>query len=377
MKVLLAPLFFRSRFCKHCARAFYKKNPGGWIGIHEFEILPPLGSFEAGRGFVPDYTALLLFDEFVIDAEAADRLKNPGERVWLKDWTELLSMLQSEGALTTADVAAAGDANPHQRGWMLRRDMSDPQRWWQAMGYFDSLIHGAERLLGANAGEAKDLSWRFNPESCFGVPGADGEVHDLSVVLLEAAESETEAHRQLYGTALENLRTQLREVNSCLTACDQLGVAPFMWAPYRRYLEEKLDPSTATGSLPAEAAGRQFFRVAFPAYLPTSVRDFARLRSDRRIKGLRAEIQRASQGKEVLDPKYPQRILTEVLHLERRSARLRRIAGWIATAVGTIPVPGLGLAASAVAEGVVSRVEANQREPWHWFYLISDGRGGT
>ena len=317
------------------------------------------------------------FDEFVIDSEAADRLKNPGERVWLKEWTELVSVFESEGSLTTTDVAAAGSANPHRRGWMLRRDLQRPERWWQALGYHDSLTHGAERLLGDNAREAKDLSWQFDPESRFGVQGDDGEYHDLSVVLLEAGESETEAHRQLYSTALSALRTQLQEVNACLVACDQLGVAPVMWAPYRQYLQEKLDPRAATSSPHAEAAGRQFFSIAFPAYLPTSVRDFARLRADRRIKALREEIQRASRGSDMLDPEYPQRILTEVLHLERRSARVRRIAGWIATAVGSIPVPGLGLAAAALAEAVTNRKEGKQREPWHWFYLISDGRGAT
>jgi len=127
----------------------------------------------------------------------------------------------------------------------------------------------------------------------------------------------------------------------------------------------------------AQVAGNHFFEIAFPAYSPTTVRAFAKLRSDRRIKALRAEILRASQKGELLKPQYPQRILTEVLHLERNAARMRRIAGWIATAVGAIPVPGLGLAAAWVAEAVTNRMERKQREQCHWFYLISDGRGAT
>ncbi len=67
MQVLLAPLFFKTRFCKQCARIFYRENPGSWLGIHEFDSLPPLGCFESRRGFVPDYPALLMFDKFVVD----------------------------------------------------------------------------------------------------------------------------------------------------------------------------------------------------------------------------------------------------------------------------------------------------------------------
>ena len=146
-----------------------------------------------------------------------------------------------------------------------------------------------------------------------------------------------------------------------MMACNELGVAPIMWAPYRRYLEEKLSPSLGSNLVKAQVAGNRFFEVAFPAYSPTTVRAFAKLRSDRRIKTLRAEILRAS----------------EVLPLERNAARMRRMAGWIATTVGEIPVPGLGLAAAWVAEAITNRMERKQREHCHWFYLISDGRGAT
>lgn len=377
MKVLLAPLFFRSRFCKHCARHFYSKNPGGWLGIHEFESLPPLGSFHAKRGFIPDFPALLMFDEFCIDGEARDRLKTPGNRVWLNEWSEHIAALESEGSLTAMDVASAAAAKPHARGWMLRRDLSDPRRWWGALAYFDNVAIQLERFLGNSPQDAQESSWKFDPDARFGLAGIDGQVHDLSVVLYESHESEFEPHRDLYPTALNHLRTVLQEVNSCITACDELGVSPFMWGPYRRCLEEKLVPTNWQGTVAIETAGRQFFEVAFPAFSPTTVRAFAKLRNDKRIRTLRAEILRASQTGELVDPQYPQRTLAEVLKLEQKSARIRRISGWIAAAVGAIPVPVLGVAATGVAEVVTSLIERRHQKPWHWFYLISDGRGAT
>ena len=372
MKVLLSPLFFKQRKCKHCARIFYKSNPGGWFGIFEFESLPPLGSYDPDRGFVPDLPSLLMFDEFVLDGEAYERIRNPGHRAWLRKWSELIEVLDSEGAISVEDVQAAASTRSHSRGWMLRKDLQEPARWWQAMGYYNALADSAQRLLGKDPRTAQEYSWQFDPEARYGIKGIDGEFHDLSVVLAEGAESDVEAHANLFSLAVENATNHLREVNACLTACDVLGVAPMMWAPYRRYLQEKL---ASVGATDQSAAGTEFFKLAFPAYTPTSLKEFSKLREDRRIGALRSEIRRASEHGDLVDPRYPQRVLNEVLRLERKDARVRRIAGWIATTAGIIP--GLGFAATVAAEAVTTALDKRRKKPWRWFYLVSDGRGAT
>ena len=159
---------------------------------------------------------LLMFEEFVLDGDAFERLKNPGDRLWLKEWSELVAALESEGSLQVTDVCASSLANRHKRGWMLRRDLVNPQRWWQAMGYYNALTGRAQRLLGDSPHEAQDFSWEFDPDARYGVSGKDGEVHDLSVVLYDAQESELESHRELYETALNTLKSHLREVTPAL-----------------------------------------------------------------------------------------------------------------------------------------------------------------
>ena len=372
MKVLLAPLFFKQRMCKHCAHLFYRENPSGWLGIFEYESLPPLGSFDPDRGFVPDFPSLLMFDEYVLDGEAYEQIRNPGQRPWLREWSELLEVLDSEGAIAVEDVQSAASAHSHRRGWMLRRDMQEPTRWWRAMGYYDALVN----LLGEDprTAQAQEYSWQFDPEARYGIKGSDGCFHDLSVVLGDGTDSDNEAHAELFSRATSSAASQLREVNACLTACDVLGVAPMMWAPYRRYLQEKLASAGATDQ---SAAGTEFFELAFPAYAPTSVKAFSKLRRDRRIGALRSEIRRASEHGDLIDPRYPQRVLDEVLRLELAGAKVRRIAGWVATAVGSIPVPGLGLAATATTEAITVALDKRRTRPWRWFYLISDGKGAT
>jgi hypothetical protein len=79
----------------------------------------------------------------------------------------------------------------------------------------------------------------------------------------------------------------------------------------------------------------------------------------------------------MIDPQYPQRVLQEVFRTERGLGEVRRIAGWLATVAGIIPVPGLGLAATLLTEGIGAQIERKRQSPWRWFYLISDGRGAT
>ena len=210
--------------CKHCARIFCKENPGKWLGVHEFESLPPLGSFDPDRGFIPDLPSLLMFDEYVVDGEAYERIRNPGHRPWLREWSELLEVLDSEGAIAVEDVTAAASSSSHRRGWMLRRDMQEPTRWWQAMGHYDAFVGGAQRLLGENPRTAQEYSWKFDPEARYAVKGIDGRTHDLSAVLGDGTGSYYEAHARLFSRAVGNAANQLREVNACPTACDVLGV---------------------------------------------------------------------------------------------------------------------------------------------------------
>jgi hypothetical protein len=318
-----------------------------------------------------------MFDEFIMDEEAYDYLKESKNRPWLGQWPELISALNSEGSLMLADVRAAGKQQMHRRGALLRRDLDRPHRWNEAMAHYNALTSLADRMLGEKPWEAQDLSWRFDPDDTFGVAGPDNKSHSLSAVLQGGASSELHAHRQLYFRAINALKAQLREVNSCLVACDELCAAPMMWAPYRHYLKEKLSDSDQESTMTGQTAGTDFFQIAFPAYAPTTVSAFSRLRSHKSIKALRKEILRAAQYGDVMDPRYPQRILTEVLNLEQKAGRMRRISGWISSAVGMIPIPGLGIFSTIVSEAISKSLERKWKKPWHWFYLISDGRGGT
>ena len=136
--------------------------------------------------------------------------------------------------------------------------MQEPTRWAHAMGYHDALVNKAQALLGENPHTAQEYSWQFDPEARHGTKGSDGHSHDLSVVLGDGADSDNETHAELFSRAARTAASHLREVNACLTACDVLGVAPVMWAPYRIYRQEKL---ASAGVTDQSAAGTAFFEL--------------------------------------------------------------------------------------------------------------------
>ncbi len=114
-------------------------------GLYEFESLPPLGSYDPDRGFVPDLPSLLMFDEYVLDGEAYERIRNPGHRHWLREWSELLEVLESEGAIAVEDVQAAASTHSYRRGWMLRRALQEPA--WSVFSNEDGALEVSGEVL--------------------------------------------------------------------------------------------------------------------------------------------------------------------------------------------------------------------------------------
>lgn len=377
MRIFLSPLFFCQSFCKHCVRIYYKEHPDEWIWQHELERMPPLGSFEPGQGFVPDFSVLMMFDEFIIPGQAYERIRNAPEPAWMGSWPEVLELLEAEGALSTIDVEQEIKQVAHIRGGMLRRDMQDPAKWADAMTYYDALMATADRELRSRPSQAGMLAWEFDPNKVPGVEGPDGHYHVLSgAPLVDPGEDPDDPHYQLHETALSHLRSQLREVNAGLALAALLDVSPMFWAPYKGYLEVKSDEAEAARNAEERSeATRLFFRIAFPRYRPDTIRELGRLRQDKRLQQLREIIVSASQTGDVMDPEYPQRILEEVLEVERKIGRIRQIVGWISAAIGLVPLPGVGIASTVVSELASAGIEARLRKKWNWFYLISDGAG--
>ena len=379
MKVFLAPLFFISSFCKHCVRSYYTQHPDEWIWQHELRRMPPLGYYDAPSGFTPDFPLLTMFDEFLITEEAHDRILAKSAPKWLGAWPNVIRLLSSEGALSTIDIDSTVSKLSPIRGGMLRREMNAPEQWADAMAYHDALMASADKAYGPRPEEAHSPTWAFDIKDVPGIAGSDGKSHMLSSApLTEPGDNPADPHFQLHQLALNSLRMQLREVIAGVAISRELGAPPMLWAPYRRYLVEKSRALAELSSAPELAENAKlFFGIAFPRFAPDTVGKLARLRNNRDITHLRSEIVRAAEAGSLIDPDYPQRILEQAFHLERSIGKVRQVAGWISSALGLIPAPGLSVATTALSELAASAVEKRLKQPLKWFYLISDGTGHT
>jgi hypothetical protein len=377
MRIFLSPLFFRQRFCKHCVRRIYQEDPDAWWWQHEVARMPPLGRFEAGSGFVPDLSVLLMFDEFLIDAEAHEKILSTSPPIWLRHWSRVLEILGSEGALSVADTDEDVKRVAAIRGAMLKRDMREPAKWADALGYHDNLMNQADSALGELVNAAGNFIWKFDPGWTPSVGEPDKLIaHTLHGSLKVPSDDPNDIHYQLKEEALSKVRSQLQELNAGLAVSKLLDVAPMFWAPYKRYLATKsTEAEKALEAQERAQAARLFFSVAFPRYKPESLGEMSRMRQDKRLRQLRDEIITASTTGDLLDPAYPQRVLEEVLKVEKKVGRVRKISGWISSAVGMTPVPGTGIAANLASELISRRAESRIRKDWSWFYLISDGTG--
>jgi hypothetical protein len=335
--------------------------------------MPPLGRFVPETGFVPDYPVLLMFDEFVVDGGAVERITTEAGDPWLGPWPEIIEIISSEGSLRVIDLEPELASVGHERSVLTQRDLRDPGRWVEAMEYHDSIVAGADMAFASNLpAAASPYDWSFNPRRHAGIRGADGLRHLPAATLAARPEDLDAIHQHVRERAIAELKSQLREVNAISATAAKFDAACMYWAPYSKYLETKAGVQDRN----APEAARLFFELAFPLFRPTTVRQFAKLRSDRRLRHLREEIERAYKTGDVLDRGYPQRILVEVLRSQQEAAQVRKILGWVATPASFV-LPALGMMPTATAEGIGVVSDRLRKRTLDWFYLISDGVGIT
>jgi len=310
-----------------------------------------------------------MFDQFVISEEARDRIAS-SSAPWLGSWPALLDALQSHGRLEIHDFDRTWSTVQREATAWLDRDTGMPAAWEDSMEYHDNLMFNAHQALAPKSGRTRAVNWVFDPSVHPGVEGRDQHSHSLSLVL--GGHFDDDAHRALVVVAHEALETQLREVNAIIAMSRRLNAAPLAWAPYANYFRAKLANDAANF---ARDSATEFFEISFPTYRPESVKEFIRLHRDKRVRALREEIVRAHATGDVFDPRYPQRVLEDVIRLQRRAGKKRHVVSWIATLVGLVPEPIVSVS-SAVANEIASKVIDVRNERTHrWFYLISDGTG--
>jgi hypothetical protein len=366
VKALLAPFLPLSNFCKDCLRALEKERRPEWNWMYELSRMPPLGRFVKDYGFQPDYPVLLMFDEFVMDAEAFDQMQNQPQG-WMGDWPEVVEILHSEGSLAVVDMRTLQKRASRTRSAMLSHDIRDLGRWSKAFEIYEATMADASKAFAGKPPGTESFAFNVDWNRKHWVGGSDHQGHDPAALLLQPVDDLDPVHRQAREDVSSAIRSHLQEVNAVISVAARVDAAPMFWAPYSGYAAEKV-VEHGDGD-----AAQLFFEVGFPMFRPETGREFQRLRSDPRIEDLRAEIIMAFKSGQLVDQNYATSTLLEALRIQDEMGPIRKILAYVSQVIGMVPY--LGVPASLAADRIASAIEADKGDRMSWFYLISNGLG--
>ena len=200
------------------------------------------------------------------------------------------------------------------------------------------------------------------------------------MLLTEALESSSKRRSKEHRRILrETLEGYLSYVNANLVLSRKLDVGFHDWRDYeplyrRKFLSIGI---TETHHDKQIRKANQLFTVAFPEFSSWTATSILRALRDPRIVDLRQLVNQAATADTEFDGDYARRVLAEVLEAEHSVGRMNRRVSLITSPLGYIPVVGTPLQ-MGVAEIAGRVVERKAKQPFRWYYLISDfGRSHT
>jgi hypothetical protein len=331
--------------------------------------MPPVDLRHRARKFQAEYSMLLMFDKIVLDRQSFETLIGH-PHPYYDVVAETMRILQSEGFVELADYTQILRKNDTLLTRMNENDLHSPDHWLNS--FFES--HLAWRKF-ANA---------VIPDSHFrGKEGASAEPGHLPIYTAglhnlggsSAMEFlSDQLSKDMYEWQLRNLiAPYIGYVNANLIISHELNVSFHDWADFAPFYRQKF-LGVGHENIPNEQVqerSRQLFDVAFPEFRIQTPSQLVKLLEHKRIDDLRALVQAAVEGAESFDEAFARSVFTEVIDVERRLEKWRKIVGYLTLPIGFVPV--VGNPAQLVAEEAVNAVMKNKMtKPYRWFYMLSD-----
>jgi hypothetical protein len=171
----------------------------------------------------------------------------------------------------------------------------------------------------------------------------------------------------------ETLESYLRYVNSNLILSNEIEAGLHDWEDFSPFYQQKflaVGRDEPAAEKLAQASSR-LFEIAFPEFAIRSPDQLMKLLTDKRVTELRALIDEASKGNISFDEEFARSVFREVLRIERKVGKERRVLGYLTFPVGFIPLVG-NFAQLLLQEAVGTVLERRLTKPYRWFYMLSD-----
>jgi hypothetical protein len=304
--------------------------------------------------------------------------------------SETVRVLEKEGFVRVANFDSIVANNTEMLTQMLSRDLRELESWvpalreaclsWREFVYSVSRPLQQEILEGRTKGIGKEDKDKIEAEHIL--------VHHTAMYMHHAA-GQTARAMMMVDMAMhparkrripefknllkETLAEYLSYVNANIVVCNELGCGLHDWYDFEPFYREKFlrVGREAPPGASEQREIRRLFEIPFPEFTFWSASDVVKALQDRRIEELRKLVDQAVKGQVTFDREFAVKTLLEVFGIEQSIGKVRNIVSYLTMPLGIIPWVGTPLQ-KGVEEAVVRPIASKKREPYSWFYLISE-----
>jgi len=309
-----------------------------------FYRMPPVNMHTITNLFMPDYAVLLLCEKVILDKSSFTLLReNPH---WsYKLVAEAIVHLYDEGFIKLVDFKHILKRNENLLKKMLEHDLRILDQWIEPLrsslyiwSHFttsirNQIVHRAN--ISSDFDEPEFLMNVIHYSSPF--------IIRKSLLVKEALESFKKQKRSEFREELrEVLRSYLSYVNANIVLSNELGVGFHDWADFFPFYHSKF-LAVGKGSINGEhqiKESRKLFEISFPEFGISNYHSLVEALQDKRIADLRGLIEKAVRGDVRFDQEFARNVLKDVLGIERRIGRYRKIISYMTLPISFIPWVG-------------------------------------
>jgi hypothetical protein len=355
-----------------------------WTALRNsrFFRMPPIHLGRFGPVFMPDYAALLLFDQFIIDSGTRESIaSNP----LYSQFNLLIEALDKSNRLETVDFRDTVRPHAEAINAAVDYDLQMLSAWLPA---FERLLRSWSRFTkvarryrwqhrrlvsGAHSGVEEELKLLLSE---YGGAMLRGVVREILDEVRDAiAQGETNGGgANVVPESLHSLaRVYLHHTASTLCLADIIGAPVHEWNDIQPLYEQKLKLSLRRQVQQSEEmeVARQLFDLMFPDIWFADPNEFLKVLDDRRLDGLRSLISAAVGSGQSLDGEFVSQTIAAVVKGERVLQRKKAIYGWMTMPVSVIPWAGDALKKGA-DDAVGAILERRIRRNYGWVIVISE-----
>ena len=336
--------------------------------------MPPVCLDDVSQLFAPDYGALLLFDEFIVDRNSIDRMREVRQ---FANYLELITELEKAGLLKQKDFSAvlSVDGKLSIDG-LVSKLLEDPSIWYSSFSDAVAIWEEFDKKVRNSTQALNPLDWRLK-SSTVDSSIANGMIEGLDRRLLDNLQNWHGGIAQKYRDfTIRVVGGYLEHVFAHLSIADQMGATPIDWEDIEPiYRDIFCLGKRSTGDLPFDQAksARQFCSVIPPVWKPENSKRFVEMLLDKNLQEFRDMIASSVENGLTFDEEFPSKALDSVYQRYGMLKSRFRSVKLVFDSIEGVPLVGKSIA--NLGKGVLNMITADSAiRSKKWLLVFCDPR---